>query len=76
MPMKGLIWFRTDLRLDDNPALLDAIDKCDEVAAIYIHSENQWNDHNESNVKLSFLIKNLELLEKSLSIAAAKQSIK
>ena len=32
--MKGLVWFRTDLRLDDNPALLDAIEKCDEVAGI------------------------------------------
>ena len=64
--MKGLVWFRTDLRLDDNPALLDAIEKCDEVSGIYIYSENQWNDHNESNVKLNFLIKNLEILEKSL----------
>jgi len=25
---KGLVWFRTDLRLDDNPALNAACDKC------------------------------------------------
>ena len=24
---KGLVWFRTDLRLDDNPALNDALGK-------------------------------------------------
>ncbi len=26
---RGLVWFRTDLRLDDNPALNCAIQKCD-----------------------------------------------
>jgi len=27
--VKGLIWFRTDLRIDDNPALLEAANSCD-----------------------------------------------
>jgi deoxyribodipyrimidine photo-lyase len=64
---RGLVWFRTDLRLDDNPALNCAIQKCDEVLAIYIFSQSQWNLHNESNIKHEFLIKNLYLLEKSLA---------
>ena len=65
--MRGLIWFRTDLRLDDNPALQNAIENCEEVVGVYIFSENQWNIHNESNIKLNFLNNNLEILEKSLA---------
>ena len=65
--MKGVVWFRTDLRIDDNPALRNALDNCEEVIGIYIFSKLQWKAHNESNVKLEFLIKNLILLEKSLS---------
>ena len=64
--MKGIIWFRSDLRTDDNPALLNAINNCEEIIAIYIFSELQWKLHHESNIKHEFLINNLNLLEKSL----------
>ena len=63
---KGLVWFRTDLRIDDNPALVAALNKCKEVVAIYIFSERQWEAHNESNIKHEFLINNLILLKQSL----------
>ena len=33
--VKGLMWFRSDLRIDDNPALLEATNSCDELIAIY-----------------------------------------
>ena len=65
--MKGIIWFRSDLRVDDNPALLSALDQCEEVIAIYIFSEMQWELHNESNIKYEFLLKNLTQLQKSLA---------
>ena len=65
--MRGVVWFRTDLRIDDNPALHNALDNCEEVIGIYIFSQLQWKAHNESNVKLEFLLENLTLLEKSLS---------
>ena len=64
---KGLVWFRTDLRLDDNPALNAALNENEEVLAIYIFSKTQWELHNESNVKHNFLINNLTLLEESLA---------
>tara|TARA_B110000003_G_scaffold152477_1_gene153198 strand:- start:656 stop:2080 length:1425 start_codon:yes stop_codon:yes gene_type:complete len=63
---KGLVWFRTDLRLDDNPALNAALNKYQEVLAIYIFSHSQWDAHNESNIKHEFLINNLILLKESL----------
>jgi len=65
--MKGIIWFRTDLRIDDNPALLSALSKCEEVIGIYIFSQMQWDLHNESNIKHEFLINNLTVLEQYLA---------
>ena len=64
---RGLVWFRTDLRIDDNPALSSALSQFEEVLAIYVFSEAQWALHNESNIKQEFLINNLTLLEKSLA---------
>jgi len=65
--LKGIIWFRTDLRIDDNPALLSALNQCEEVTGIYIFSQTQWDLHNESNIKHEFLINNLTVLEQSLA---------
>ena len=64
--MKGIVWFRSDLRIDDNPALNAAFRNCDEVLAIYIFSQSQWEIHNESNIKQEFLFNNLTSLEESL----------
>ena len=60
--MKGLVWFRSDLRTDDNPALKSAFEQCDEVIAIYLYSPAQAALHNESNIKNDFIIKNLKSL--------------
>ena len=54
--MKGLVWFRSDLRTDDNPALRSAFEQCDEVIAIYLYSPIQAALHNESNIKNDFEI--------------------
>ena len=64
--MKGIVWFRSDLRIEDNPALNAALSNCDEVLAIYIFSQSQWEIHNESNIKQEFLFNNLTSLEESL----------
>jgi deoxyribodipyrimidine photo-lyase len=43
---RALLWFRRDLRLTDNPALLAALRDCDEVIPIYIHApqeEHPWS---------------------------------
>ena len=65
--MKSLVWLRSDLRLNDNPALKEACAKYSEVHAIYIYSAQQLSKHNESNVKIDFLIQNLIHLAKNLS---------
>jgi deoxyribodipyrimidine photo-lyase len=65
--VRGAVWFRSDLRVDDNPALVDATITCKEVIGVYIFSEHQWALHNESNIKHEFLLNNLNKLEKSLN---------
>ena len=64
--VRGLIWFRSDLRIDDNPALMEAAQTCNELIGIYIFSQQQWDLHHESNVKQDFLLRNLSALELSL----------
>ena len=64
--MKSLIWFRNDLRIDDNPAMRAACDNSAEVHAIFLYSQDQLENHNEANVKLNFLIENLKCLSNSL----------
>ena len=65
--MEALVWFRNDLRLEDNPALRNAFEKSKKVHAIFIFSNNQLKKHNEANIKIDFIIKNLFLLEKKLT---------
>ena len=65
--MEALVWFRSDLRLEDNPALRNAFENSEKVHAIFIFSNEQLEKHNEANVKIDFIIKNLILLEKKLT---------
>ena len=64
--MKSLVWFRNDLRMDDNPALRAACAESEEVHALYIYSNNQMKLHNEASCKTEFMIENLKSLENSL----------
>ena len=52
--MRNLVWFRNDLRVYDNPALDAACNANNEVVAVYIVSESQWDEHNDSVNKISF----------------------
>jgi deoxyribodipyrimidine photo-lyase len=64
--MKSIIWFRNDLRLDDNPSLREACKNSSELHAIFLYSHDQLEKHNEANVKIDFLIKSLQSLNFSL----------
>ena len=39
--MEALVWFRSDLRLEDNPALRNAFQNSKKVHAIFIFSNKQ-----------------------------------
>ncbi len=65
--MEALVWFRNDLRLQDNPALRNAFEQSMNVHAIFIFSNKQLKKHNEANVKIDFLKSNLFLLDEKLN---------
>ncbi|MCA9272584.1 MAG: deoxyribodipyrimidine photo-lyase [Phycisphaerales bacterium] len=66
--MRGLVWFRSDLRLDDNPALAEACARSDQgVVAVYVITQEQWQEHDWAPVKVEFVRRTLEELSAALS---------
>ena len=64
--MKGLVWLRNDIRMDDNPSLKRAFEECNSVICVYLWSPEQLKKHNEANIKQDFLIQNLKSLAANL----------
>ena len=63
----NVVWFRNDLRTDDNPALYHACKDNDEpVVAIYLLCEKQWDLHDMGANQRALIIKALENLRASL----------
>ncbi|MDQ7915452.1 deoxyribodipyrimidine photo-lyase [Pseudomonas sp. 102515] len=63
--MSQLVWLRTDLRTLDHPALYSAIEQ-GPVAAVFLVSPAQWQEHHEAAVKVDFWLRNLTELGKTL----------
>ncbi|QEY58419.1 deoxyribodipyrimidine photo-lyase [Pseudomonas sp. C27(2019)] len=64
--MQQLIWFRNDLRIQDNTALHAALQAGPSIA-IFLISPGQWLAHNDAPCKVDFLLRNLSELKKSLA---------
>lgn len=64
--MLSLMWFKSDLRILDNPALLSAMTK-GPVIAVYMLSEPQWQKHGLSSAKKSLIIRQLKSLNDQLA---------
>ena len=62
----ALHWFRTDLRLEDNPGLAAAQASGLPVAALYIATPAQWDAHDDAPIKRDFWRRNLHELQQSL----------
>lgn len=62
----NLVWFRNDLRLDDNPALYEACLNNEAVQAVYVATPSQWQQHDEAPIKLGFRSAALSSLSKQL----------
>ena len=63
--MSQLVWFRTDLRVHDHPALHAAAER-GPVTAVFLLSPAQWQEHDEAAVKVDFWLRNLAELGKAL----------
>ena len=66
--MRALMWFRTDLRAADNPALHEAARRADRgVIAVYTICAKQWKSHDMAPIKVEFILRNLEELSERLA---------
>ncbi len=65
---RPLVWFRRDLRVDDNTALLAAASLADDgLVALYVLSPGEWRSHDDAPAKIDFWLRNLACLSGSLA---------
>lgn len=65
--MRSIIWFRRDLRVTDNKALYNAVLDSEQLFAVFFLTPGQWQQHHDSQHKISFWMESLLQLEKDLS---------
>ena len=64
--MSHLMWFRSDLRLHDQPALNAAAKDQTGVIAIFVATPETWQVHNDAEVKINFIFNVLKDLQEGL----------
>ncbi|ARP90751.1 deoxyribodipyrimidine photolyase [Bordetella genomosp. 9] len=64
--MPALIWFRTDLRVQDNPALTAAMED-GPALALYAAAPDQWRRHGDAPAKIDFWLRHLAALRERLA---------
>lgn len=63
-----LLWFRSDLRVADNPALAAAIARSDSgLTGLFITTPDQWIEHHWGAPKKDFIQRSVNALAKSLA---------
>lgn len=65
--MNGLVWFRQDLRIQDNSALATALTECEQVFALFALTPKTWAGHDHSPIKLKFWLDNLQIMAADLA---------
>ena len=65
--MKGLVWFRRDLRIHDNPALSAACKECREIVPLFVFDEPLLRDHVFGAACVGFMLGCLEDVRRSLA---------
>jgi deoxyribodipyrimidine photo-lyase len=64
-PRRSIMWFRRDLRIGDNPALLAAIESSDEIVPVFILDPKLINQ--SGSKRLAYLGQSLRSLDESLN---------
>lgn len=66
--MPTMMWFRSDLRVNDNPALHAAASaKPDGLVAVFVITPDQWESHDMAPIRADFILRNLQSLSEKLS---------
>lgn len=61
-----LIWFRQDLRVRDHAALWHAYQQGNSIALVIL-SPDQWKQHDDARIKISFYLRQLKKLQEELA---------
>ncbi len=70
--VRGIVWFRNDLRIHDNEAFYDAIKSCDEILPIYIFDERIFRGYTKFGFRKAdrhrtrFVIESIQNLKNNL----------
>ncbi|WP_299006488.1 deoxyribodipyrimidine photo-lyase [uncultured Shewanella sp.] len=64
--MNSLLWLRRDLRVHDNPALVQAI-RSGATTALYISTPLQWQQHHMAPIQADFIARHLNMLKQQLA---------
>lgn len=71
-----LLWFRNDLRVHDNPALLYFLQHREnnatsnsevDYSALFFISKEQWKSHDDADVKIDLMLRHVNLLSQQLT---------
>ena len=65
--MRGLVWFRRDIRVQDQPALSTACEECDEVIPLFVFDEPLLQSHEFGLACVNFMLGCLDELQASLA---------
>jgi len=65
--MPDIIWFRSDLRLKDNPALAVATKGGRPVVAVFLVSRDQWREHHWGPNRINFVLRNVVSVQADLA---------
>lgn len=72
----NLVWFRSDLRIHDNPALYNAlINSNDPVQAVFVVTLQQWIQHAWGANKIGFVLSHVLALQEELAALNIKLDI-
>jgi deoxyribodipyrimidine photo-lyase len=68
---RGVVWFKTNLRIEDNPVLNQALSTCDEVIPVYCFDENHFTSttfgfQKTGSFRTQFLLESLVDLDNNL----------
>ena len=65
--MRGMVWFRRDIRVHDQPALTAACEECDEVIPLFVFDEPLLQSHEFGPACVNFMLGCLDELQASLA---------
>ncbi len=63
----NIVWFRRDLRVEDNTALYHAMSSEQPVVAVYIATPLTWSEHNKAPLQADLIYRRLEVLQRELA---------